>query len=147
MLTPMYDWKNEGTASRRISWGLGRLFLVLAALLSGHPVRANGQIITLTPTSSAGLDQALTVVMTPRGFLVRTLNIKEGRVVLLIQNRSRIPNLTLTVSQVGQAAAFTSSHTATHGDNVFNFTILPGAYQITVAERPLWNLAINVVQK
>ena len=121
------------------------LFMGLCSMAAAPVVRS--QITSNQPNPTA-VSQALTVVLTDRGFRPAKLYLKAGTTGMLIQNRSRIQALTVNIVQSGQTAAgLTSKHTATQRDNTFYFTVQPGTYNFVVAEQPTWSCVLEVSAK
>ena len=122
-----------------------RLLALLLVTISLFVIREPLSAQVTVETAGGKLDQGLTVVMSYGGFFVKRLDIKSGRVGMLIQNRSGLTNLTFQLTRDEDSAALlTSKHSAKQRDNILFFSIKPGVYRLSVVEQPSWHCVLNV---
>lgn len=121
---------------------------LVGTLLALQVCPAWSQLAPLAAPDPTKVTQAITIVLTDRGFREPHVYLRAASTAMLIQNRSRIRTLTVRLFQTGQAtAALTSGHTIVQRDNEFFFTVQAGTYTFTIDEQPSWKCVLEVTAK
>jgi hypothetical protein len=122
----------------------GRLFAALAVLVWILPAgRAQISLYKATAVPSH-VDTTVTVLLTDHGFPVPHLYLKKGMIAMLIQNKSRLPQVTIQITHSGGTAPdLNSVHSPTQRDNAWFFDIQPGDYTISTVQNPAWKAILT----
>jgi hypothetical protein len=122
------------------------LWAAVALLVFGSGARA--QMATFSPATTKA-DRAVVVSITPWGLRPNRIYLRPGRIALLIENRTPMQNLTVTVTQDGKAgAAMTSQHGPKTADIWHFVTVQPGEYRLRVSGLPSsWQCTLHVSAK
>jgi hypothetical protein len=109
---------------------------------------SHAQMATFSPATRKA-DRTITIAITPWGIRPSKITIPPGPVALLIENRSRVRDLAVTVTQDGKSgAALTSRHSPNKADLRHFVTVQPGTYHLTAAGLPsAWQCTITVSAK
>jgi hypothetical protein len=129
------------TVSRR---PLGTRLAITTAIICLLTVSGWSQI-TAHQGAVSQVDTSVSVVLTDHGFHTLHLYLKKGTIAMLIQNRSRLPNVTIQIKRKnGTEPPATSVHSPSQRDNQWFFDIQPGEYTISVAQVPAWTSALTI---
>jgi hypothetical protein len=93
------------------------------------------------------------VVITARGFDTPEITRKQGPFIMLIQNRSMLHTLDLSLNLVtngiaatltGKSALLASAHTPDQHDRSYQLDLTPGIYVFSVDQKPQWKVTLTI---